>query len=74
MKNVKKMVSKGTKRQLGENQTKVMKEQICLYIYRHVLLKFNTAFHILSTSHIKSKHKSDQNAREFCIEKTNLHY
>ena len=29
-------------------------------IYRHELLKFNTAFHILSTSHIKSKHESDK--------------
>ena len=29
-------------------------------IYRYVCLKFSTAFHILSTSHIKSKHESDQ--------------
>ena len=28
-----------------------------------MLLKFNTAFHILSTSHIKSKHKSDQKCK-----------
>ena len=59
----KKQRRRGQRDSWVRTKQKQWKSKSACSIYHHVLLKFNTAFHILSTSHIKSKHKSDQKCK-----------